>query len=106
MVQWQSADTFTTICEGAMDQQQRKRLLQAARETAKQTARLATKYEGLASLDGMRAAIYARVSTRYQEANGSLSEQVERALRFARDRGVAVPEELVEQEVFDGESLA
>jgi len=92
--------------ECVMDQQQRKRLLQAARETAKQTARRATKYDGLSSLEGMRAAIYARVSTRYQEANGSLPDQVDRALQFARDRGVAVPEELIEREVFDGESLA
>ena len=85
---------------------QRKRLLAAARQAAQQVARHADKYDGLTSLGGMRAAVYARVSTRYQESNGSLPEQVERCVAFAGEHGVVVPIQLIEQEVFDGESLA
>lgn len=95
-----------TIKREIMDQQQRKRLLEAARQSAKQTAKLAQKYDGLSSLVGMRGAIYARVSTRYQEANGSLGEQTERCRTFATECNVTIPDELIEQEVFDGESLA
>lgn len=85
--------------------EQRKCHLETARQTAKQTAKLAQKYDGLSSLTGLRAAIYTRVSTRYQEANGSLAEQLERCLTFANQTNVAVSEQLIEQEVFDGESL-
>src|SRR5579863_2931651 len=89
-----------------MDQQRRKRLLETARQTAKQTAKLAQKYDGLSSLSGLRGAIYTRVSTRYQEANGSLGEQLERCIAFGNQASVSISEQLIEQEVFDGESLA
>src|SRR5262249_41618231 len=71
-----------------------------------QTARALKRFDGQGFPPGMRGAIYARVSTKLQEENGSLPEQTARCRAFAAQYGVILSDDLIAEEVFDGESLA